>query len=118
MISKIFSKRLIQPAFHNLTNQKSLYNTGLKAFSTTALEKLDKGKNKLTKALAREIKFEEENYQFDESVNTFLEENGFQLRDVEGDQNLELTKQVGGATVRVWFQSRSPQLQDEPQNEE
>jgi len=118
MLSKLFAKTLKPTLVRTVFRHKQVALTFHKAMSTTAVARIDKGKQKLTKAIAREIKFEEENYRLDESVNKFLEQNGFSLRDAEGENTVELTKKVGNVTVQVYFQSRSPQFNEEQQEEE
>jgi len=86
--------------------------------ATTEVAKVDKGKQKLSKAIAGEIKFEEENYQADDTAKSFLDKNGFSLRDEAADNNVELTKKVGSVTVQVAFQSRPPQFNEEEGQDE
>ena len=47
-----------------------------------------------------------------------MEENGFNLRDDLSENIVELTKKVGNVTVQVVFQSRSPQLGEENEEED
>jgi complement component 1 Q subcomponent-binding protein len=83
--------------------------------SSGDVAKIDKSKQKLAKAISREIKFEEENYRDDESVNKFLQSNGFELKDNAEENTVELSKKVGSANVQVVFQSRPPQFGEEPE---
>ncbi len=66
MLSKVFT-RAIKPAFSQAMRNKQVIQTTFRSMATD-LTKVDKGKQKLAKALTREIKFEEENYQEDDSV--------------------------------------------------
>ena len=129
MLSKVFTKA-IQSVFIQAFKNKQICQHIFKTMATSEVARIDKGKQKLSKAITREIKFEEENYRNDESVSVnnstkffseqfcqkFLEQNGFNLRDDSSDNIVELTKKIGNATVQVVFQSRPPQLEEE--NEE
>ena len=67
MLSKVFT-RALKPAFNQVFKSKQVTNTFFRAMASSEVARIDKGKQKLTKALTREIKFEEENYTNDESV--------------------------------------------------
>lgn len=67
---------------------------------------LEKSIQKLSKALEKEIKYENENYSQLEDIETFLNESGFQFNEVEGEITMTLTKQVGDKTVEVVFEAR------------
>lgn len=71
MLSKVFVKTLQSTVSKALLKNKQTVSTVYRAFATTEVARIDKGKTKLTKAIAREIKFEQENYQKDDSVNVF-----------------------------------------------
>jgi len=116
MLSKIITKA-IKPALTQAFRNKQLCQTVLRSMASSEIAKIDKGKQKLSKAISREIKFEEENYREDESVNKFLEQNGFELKDNSEENSVELTKKVGTATVQVVFQSRPPQFGEEGEEE-
>jgi len=117
MLSKIFT-RALKPALNQAFKNKQMTQTFFRSMASSEIARIDKGKVKLTKALTREIKFEEENYANDESVQKFLDQNGFALRDVAEENTVELTKKVGNATVQVTFQSRPPQFNEEGEEEE
>jgi len=68
MLSKIITKA-IKPALTQAFRNKQLCQTVLRSMASSEIAKIDKGKQKLSKAISREIKFEEENYREDESVN-------------------------------------------------
>ncbi len=64
LLSKILTQAL-KPALA----QKSINQTFFRAMATSDVTSVDRAKQKLDKALSREIKFEEENYRYDQSVN-------------------------------------------------
>jgi len=68
MLSKVFTKA-IKPALNQAFKNKQVCQTVFRAMATSEIARIDKGKQKLTKAITREIKFEEENYRNDESVS-------------------------------------------------
>lgn len=67
---------------------------------------LEKSVQKLSKALEKEIKYENENYTQLEDIETFLTESGFKFSEEEDGIVMTLTKQVGDRTVEVVFESR------------
>lgn len=71
MLSKLITKTLKPTLTRVLVQNKQLTRTVYKAMATTEVAKVDKGKQKLSKAIAREIKFEEENYQADDTAKVF-----------------------------------------------
>jgi len=73
---------------------------------------------KVSKAAARELKFERENYQKDETVDSFLQENNWNLKEKEDDINIELTKTVENLKINVHFQSRSPNSMENENQEQ
>jgi len=60
----------------------------------------------LSKALEKEIKYENENYSQLEDIETFLNESGFKFSEVDGGISMTLTKQVGDKLVEVVFEAR------------
>eukprot|EP00331_Platyophrya_macrostoma_P005911 CAMPEP_0176424330 /NCGR_PEP_ID=MMETSP0127-20121128/10780_1 /TAXON_ID=938130 /ORGANISM="Platyophrya macrostoma, Strain WH" /LENGTH=245 /DNA_ID=CAMNT_0017805381 /DNA_START=25 /DNA_END=762 /DNA_ORIENTATION=+ len=94
----------------------SLVQVPVGTFTTEA--DIQRAKLKLSKSLSKELKYEEENYQVDDSVQNFLKQSGFQLKDAEGENELELRKQVGSTTVLVTFQSRPPNYENEEEEGE
>lgn len=73
-------------------------------FSSTAA--IEKSVQKLSKALDKEIKYENENYSQLEDIETFLNESGFRFQEEENGVNMFLTKTVGDKTVEVQFEAR------------
>ncbi len=72
-------------------------------FSNGAVEK---SVQKLTKALDKEIKYENENYSQLEDIETFLNESGFKFNEDDNGVNMVLSKTVGDKTVEVHFEAR------------
>ena len=90
-----------------------------RAYFSVDYAALEKGINKLNKALDKEIAYEEENYAQLEDIDTFLEESGFKYTEEDDGINLLLTKEVGDKLVEVKFEARAPLPEEElPQQEE
>jgi len=68
MLSKILTQAL-KPALTQSLRNKSINQTVFRAMATSDVASVDRAKQKLDKALSREIKFEEENYRYDQSVS-------------------------------------------------
>lgn len=121
MISRFVCKSLKDLAPRAVPIKNLLFKNSWMSFSSNVpsntQEKLDKATQKLAKAVAREIKYEEDNYQQDDTIHTFLKQHGFTFKDIEGDNNMELSKQVGNVSVNVCFQSRAPQFNEEEDEE-
>ena len=64
------------------------------------------GANKLDKALSKEIKYENENYQQLEDIETFLQESGFAFSEIEEGVAMALTKTIGEKTIEIMFDAR------------
>jgi len=79
---------------------------------------VEKGIQKLNKALEKEIKYEVENYSQLEDIETFLTESGFKFSEQDSGIVMILTKTVGDKTVEVQFEARQPLPDDENQPEE
>lgn len=84
----------------------------LSAFNFSSLEKVNKAQSRLLKAVERESKYEEENYEVDASVKEFLEEHNLVLKESDNNIFVELHKDAGDSKVQILFQSRSPQTED------
>ena len=67
---------------------------------------VEKASSKLSRALDKEIKYENENYSQLEDIDTFLNESGFQFTDENNGITMTLIKQVGGKTIEVHFDAR------------
>lgn len=64
------------------------------------------GAKKLTRALEKEIKYENENYAQLEDIETFLNESGFQFSEESEGIFMNLKKQVGDKVIEVAFEAR------------
>lgn len=73
-------------------------------FASTAA--IEKSVQKLSKALEKEIKYENENYSQLEDIETFLNESGFKFNEEENGVSMTLTKTVGDKTIEVQFEAR------------
>lgn len=67
---------------------------------------IEKGIQKLNKALEKEMKYESENYSQLEDIETFLNESGFKFHEQEEGIVMRLTKTVGDKMVEVVFEAR------------
>ncbi|KAL4464776.1 hypothetical protein ABPG74_011337 [Tetrahymena malaccensis] len=91
----------------------------LSAFNFSSLEKINKAQSRLVKAVEKELKYEEENYDAsDPSLKEFLDENKLVLKEDENSIFIELHKDAGENKVQILFQSRSPQTDDYQGEEE
>ena len=69
MLSKVFrASKLLSRVSKATIPVRSLASTFMRFSSNTSLEKVDKVRSKLQKALQKELKYEEENYQKDDTV--------------------------------------------------
>lgn len=78
--------------------------SAVRGFANTAM--IEKASQKLTKALEKEMKYENENYSQLEDIEIFLKDSGFKYSEEENNINMVLTKQVGNKTIEVHFEAR------------
>jgi hypothetical protein len=69
---------------------------------------INSGAAKLSKALDKEVKYENENYSQLEDIETFLQESGFAFDESESSTNMTLSKEIGGKKIEVVFEARQP----------
>eukprot|EP01017_Pseudomicrothorax_dubius_P025848 TRINITY_DN2836_c0_g1_i1.p1 TRINITY_DN2836_c0_g1~~TRINITY_DN2836_c0_g1_i1.p1 ORF type:complete len:250 (+),score=95.07 TRINITY_DN2836_c0_g1_i1:138-887(+) len=112
MISRVFAR-----FGTSLRLSRGLVRTNVRAFSSGGELQVAKAKSKLSKALLKELKFEQENFQRDETVQKYLKENGYTMVDREDFHEIELRKRVGDMNVLVVFQARPPQLDEGQEGE-
>lgn len=99
MISKIVrSVASLTVRSKSLTQVKALTS-----FNFAALEKVSKSQSRLLKAVERESKYEQENYEADTSVKEFLEEHKLILKESDNSIFLELHKDAGDYKVQILF---------------
>lgn len=67
---------------------------------------VEKGMQKLSKALEKEIKYENDNYTQLEDIETFLNDSGFKFNEAEAGMQMSLTKTVGNKLVEIQFDAR------------
>lgn len=67
---------------------------------------IEKSIQKLSKALDKEVKYENENYSQLEDIETYLNESGFTFHEQDDSILLKLTKKVGDKTIEVHFEAR------------
>ncbi|MFN9904514.1 MAG: hypothetical protein ACK56F_00125 [bacterium] len=60
----------------------------------------------MSKALDKEIKYENENYSQLDDIETYLNESGFKFSEQENGVVLTLSKSVGDKIVEVQFEAR------------
>ena len=92
--------------FFKVMQQRSAFNMiGMRAFSTNTAA-IEKSIQKLTKALEKEIKYENENYSQLDDIETYLNESGFTFTEQENGVILSLSKTVGDKHVEIQFEAR------------
>ena len=79
-------------------------NIQMRSFANFA--EIEKGQQKLQKALEKEIKYENENYQQLEDIDQFLTESGFSFGEDDDGISMRLTKSIGDRLVEVQFDAR------------
>ncbi|KRW98390.1 Mitochondrial glycoprotein [Pseudocohnilembus persalinus] len=100
-------KRFGGLVFKNYKVSKALLNAK-PTFNFSTLEEIEKSKGKLFKAVDREYKFEQDNFQKDESIEEFLQQRNLKLVEQEDSIYIDLISEQDGHQVTVSFQSRSP----------
>ena len=60
----------------------------------------------MSRALEKEIKYENENYSQLEDIETYLNESGFQFVEQDNGIVMTLPKTVGDKTIEVQFEAR------------
>ena len=76
MLSKLFkASRIVSKLAKSCTPVKSLASSSMRFSFNTSLEKVDKVRTKLQKALQKELTYEKENYQKDETVEVLHHNN-------------------------------------------
>lgn len=60
----------------------------------------------MTRALEKELKYENENYSKLDDIETYLNESGFKYSEEENGVTMTLTKTVGDKVVEVQFEAR------------
>ena len=87
-----------------------------KGFSS--VEHVARGGAKLTKALDKELKYENDNYAQQEDIDTFIAEAGWSFTEEENGIKMTLSKMVGDKKVEVIFEARQPQADEENQQQD
>ena len=67
---------------------------------------VEKGIQKLNKALEKELKYENDNYTQLEDIETFLNDSGFKFNELDSGVTMTLTKTVGNKLVDIQFDAR------------
>jgi hypothetical protein len=107
--TKLVSNRQSVKALHGLAqaSQRSAMVMGqLHSRMFASFAGVEKGIQKLTKALEKEIKYENENYTQLEDIETFLNDSGFKFEELDQGISMKLTKTVGNKLIEVHFDSR------------
>lgn len=103
MISKI-AKSAFNIALRSKAVTQAFNNTrAISAFNFSSVEKITKAQSRLLKAVERESKYEEENYEVDASVKEFLEEHNLTLKESDNSVFVELHKDNGDSKVQILF---------------
>lgn len=92
--------------FYKVMQKRTATNMfAMRAFSTNTAA-IEKSIQKLTKALEKEIKYENENYSQLDDIETYLNESGFAFSEQENGVVLSLSKSVGDKQVEIQFEAR------------
>lgn len=67
---------------------------------------ISSGATKLSRALEKEIKYENDNYTQLEDIETYLNDSGFKFIETDNGIHMTLSKQVGDKVVEVVFEAR------------
>jgi hypothetical protein len=87
-------------------SQRSVFALHAMRMFASNTASVEKSVQKLTKALEKEIKYENENYSQLEDIETFLNESGFKYTEQDNGIQMVLTKTVGNKTIEVHFEAR------------
>ena len=74
--------------------------------SFSSVEMVSRAGAKLTKALDKEIKYENDNYNQLEDIDTFIRESGWAYSEEEKGIRMVLSKTVGDKKVEIVFEAR------------
>merc|ERR1740117_1127897 len=116
MFIQKFSKALIPSARLAAVKQVSLVASQQRLFSS--VEMVARSGAKLVKALDKEMKYENDNYNQLEDIDTFIRESGWGYSEVQDGIMMMLSKTVGDKKIEVVFEARQPQADEEGQQEE
>ena len=72
----------------------------------SSMEMISRSSAKLTKALEKEIKYENDNYSQLDDIESFIRESGFTFSEEEDGIHMSLTKTMGDKKIEVTFESR------------
>ncbi len=67
---------------------------------------IERSIQKLSKALEKEIKYENENYSQLEDIEVFLKESGFAFHEEDAGTVMTLSKTVGDKVIEIYFEAR------------
>lgn len=101
----VFGKQSINSVERFAVMQRSAFMMSQVQFRTFSSASTQKSIAKLSKALEKEIKYENENYTQLEDIETFLNESGFKFNEEQG-VSMTLSKTVGDKLVEVQFEAR------------
>lgn len=93
------------PAMQLFAKQTAMINmTATRSFAK--FNSIESGSGKLTRALEKELKYENDNYTQLEDIEQFLNESGFKFIESDNNIKMSLRKQVGDKIVEVRFEAR------------
>ena len=97
--------KVMRPAARLCTfRQSALVAANMRLFSSVEL--VARSSAKLSKALDKEIKYENDNYNQLEDIETFIRESGWTYSEEEEGVRMSLTKTVADKKVEVIFEAR------------
>ena len=106
-LQKLLSSSARMPAMRQaLTQSARPAMFGASVASRGFSDLINDGGKKLTRALEKEIKYENENYDQMEDIQTFINESGFKFEEESEGIFMSLKKQVGNKVIEVTFEAR------------
>lgn len=122
-LQKFLSGSIRMPATRQALTQGARPAMFAAQVAVRGFSEMGDGGKKLTRALEKEIKYENENYTQLEDIETFLNESGFAFNEESDGIFMSLKKQIGNKVIEVNFEARQPipddqQFSDEEQGED
>ena len=96
--------KAVMPASRLVTKQLGVVAAQQRLFSS--VEMVARSGAKLQKALEKELKYENDNYNQLEDIDTFIRESGWNYSEVESGIMMCLAKTVGDKKIEVIFEAR------------
>ena len=105
-LQKFLSGSIRMPATRQALTQGARPAMFAAQVAVRGFSEMGDGGKKLTRALEKEIKYENENYTQLEDIETFLNESGFAFNEESDGIFMSLKKQIGNKVIEVNFEAR------------